>query len=183
MKADVLFMPSPAHLQVSPQRHLPSSPCVWAQWGCVSMAKVGMGRVRCWRATAWEGLTVSGPPPPIVRAHQISKHTNSQVNRTMFTRVEEKQLFGIAGTVAWGAATGRQSGGRGRESPRGPSKCSTSGVGISKQRGSVRVCVWKKERERELEREREMPKEMEREKKCRGTVTEAQRGGTQVTRH
>ena len=46
-----------------------------------------------------------------------------------------------------------------------------------------RACVCVKERERELEREREMPKEMEREKKCRGTVTEAQCGGTQVTRH
>lgn len=48
--------------------------------------------------------TVSGPPPPVVGAHQINKRTNSQVNRNMFTRVEEKQPFGIAGAVASGTA-------------------------------------------------------------------------------
>ena len=48
--------------------------------------------------------SVSGPPPPVVGAHQINKCTNSRVNRSMFTRVEENQLFGVAGAVASGAA-------------------------------------------------------------------------------
>ena len=48
--------------------------------------------------------TVSGPPPPVVGAHQINKCTNLQVIRNMFTRVEEKQPFGMAGAVASGTA-------------------------------------------------------------------------------
>jgi hypothetical protein len=37
--------------------------------------------------------TISGPTQ-VAGAPQINKHTNSQMNRNMLIRVEEKQLFG-----------------------------------------------------------------------------------------
>lgn len=53
--------------------------------------KVGTGRVRFRRAVVWEGLTHDlGIFKSMVGSHQINKHTNSQVNRNMFIRVEEK---------------------------------------------------------------------------------------------
>lgn len=125
--------------------------------------------------------TVSGPPPPVVGAHQINKCTNLQVIRNMFTRVEEKQPFGMAGAVASGTAAAAWDSSRGAGKRKSMWTCQVfhfrSGYFQVEEK---RVCM--RERERELEREREMPKEMEREKKCRGTVTEARRGGTEATR-
>ena len=85
----------------------------------------------------------------------------------MFTRVEENQLFGVAGAVASGAAAAAwdSSRGAGKRKSKWTFEVFRFRSGYFQAEGK-RGCM--RGRERGLEREREMPEEMEREQKCRG---------------
>ena len=107
--------------------------------------------------------TVSGPPPPVVGAHQINKRTNSQVNRNMFTRVEEKQPFGIAGAVASGTAAAAWDSSQGG----GEEKAQVDLPSVPLQEWAFpsrgEVCMYERERERLGEGERDAKGDGERE--------------------
>lgn len=83
----------------------------------------------------------------------------------MFTRVEENQLFGVAGAVASGAAAAAWDSSRGAGKSKWTFQVFRFRSGYFQAEGK-RVCM--RGRERGLEKEREMPEEMEREQKCRG---------------